>query len=134
MIVQLSYIYVHILSIDWVTNVKCSAFHLGLETAKSLAKHGCEVILACRSSSRANEAIEEIKAIKATAIVEFVKLDLESLTSVKTCANEVLIKFRQVQMKTLCFIYIFLYIECVCTAPVRLLTLMYIYLLELWTT
>ncbi|XP_021949704.1 WW domain-containing oxidoreductase [Folsomia candida] len=74
-----------------ITGATCG---IGLETAKSLAKHGCEVILACRSSSRANEAIEEIKAIKATAIVEFVKLDLESLTSVKTCANEVLIKFR----------------------------------------
>lgn len=67
---------------------------LGLETAKSLAKHGCEVILACRNLAKAEQAKESIKALKPTAMVDIVELDLESLTSVKNCANEVLIKFR----------------------------------------
>lgn len=67
---------------------------LGFETAKSLAKQGCEVILACRDVLKAKKAVDNIKALKPTANVDFVQLNLESLISVKNFANEILIKYR----------------------------------------
>ncbi len=67
---------------------------IGLETAKTLAMHRCHVVLACRSKQRADEAVQYIKTAKATATVDVVELDLESLTSVKNCCNEFLIKYR----------------------------------------
>jgi len=49
--------------------------------------------MACRNYENTREQIDKIKGIKPTASVDFVHLDLESLQSVKNCANEVLIKY-----------------------------------------
>ncbi|XP_028397606.1 dehydrogenase/reductase SDR family member on chromosome X-like isoform X2 [Dendronephthya gigantea] len=56
---------------------------IGYETAKSLCKLGAHVIMACRSSVSANLAIEKIKKEIPNAQVEFIKLDLSRLSSVR---------------------------------------------------
>jgi len=61
---------------------------LGKSTAKILALNGAEVILACRSKSKCDEAVAEIKQINKNARVEPMVLDLGSLASVKSFANE----------------------------------------------
>lgn len=43
---------------------------------------------------RAAEAMNKIKEEKPTAILEFVQVDLNSLESVKNCANEILMKYQ----------------------------------------
>ncbi|XP_066570153.1 WW domain-containing oxidoreductase [Amia ocellicauda] len=56
---------------------------IGYETAKSFALHGAHVILACRNSTRATEAVSSITAEWHKAKVEAMTLDLASLHSVK---------------------------------------------------
>lgn len=57
---------------------------IGFETTRSLARHGCTVVLACRNLAAAEEAINQIKEDKPAAgdncIAIF--LDLTSLSSV----------------------------------------------------
>lgn len=57
---------------------------IGFETAKSLAKHGCTVIMACRNLAAAEEAINQIKEDKPAAGDNCIAiyLDLTSLSSV----------------------------------------------------
>ncbi|XP_070616532.1 WW domain-containing oxidoreductase isoform X5 [Erythrolamprus reginae] len=55
---------------------------IGLETAKSFALHGAHVILACRNTSRADEAVRQILKEWHKAKVEAISLDLASLKSV----------------------------------------------------
>ncbi|ODN00385.1 WW domain-containing oxidoreductase [Orchesella cincta] len=71
---------------------------IGYETARSLALHGCEVIFACRNIDRAAEAMNKIKEEKPTAVLEFVQLDLNSLQSVKNCANELMMKYQSLDI------------------------------------
>ncbi len=63
---------------------------IGKETAVDLARRGARVVLACRSQTRAEPAIEEIKRRSGNEKVVFRKLDLSSLDSVKTFASEFL--------------------------------------------
>ena len=56
---------------------------IGYETAKALCKLGAHVIMACRSSVSANLAVEKIKKEIPDAKVEFIKLDLSRLSSIK---------------------------------------------------
>ncbi|XP_046672026.1 WW domain-containing oxidoreductase isoform X1 [Homalodisca vitripennis] len=67
-----------------VTGANCG---IGYETARALARHGCHVVLACRSLTRAQEAIERIQAERPQAICTSQRLDLKSLKSVKEFAN-----------------------------------------------
>lgn len=64
---------------------------IGFETARSLALHGCEVIMAGRNKKVTEEAIERIAVEKpvAGAKCRFVKLDLASLRSVKEFIDEI---------------------------------------------
>uniref|UniRef100_A0A8C6XQ18 WW domain-containing oxidoreductase n=1 Tax=Naja naja TaxID=35670 RepID=A0A8C6XQ18_NAJNA len=55
---------------------------IGFETAKSFALHGAHVILACRNTSRADEAVRQILKEWHKAKVEAITLDLASLQSV----------------------------------------------------
>lgn len=67
---------------------------LGLETARLLARHGGDVILACRNPQRGAEAVDEVKkTAKPGARVELVSLDLASLDSVEKCAAEITERF-----------------------------------------
>lgn len=56
---------------------------LGLETSRELARHGAHVILACRTASKAEAAMEDIKSDQPNAKLTFLPLDLSSLESVK---------------------------------------------------
>ena len=62
---------------------------IGYDTARVLAERGANVLLGCRSEEKANEAIDQIKSIKADAKIKWVSLDLSSLKSIKKAADEV---------------------------------------------
>ena len=62
---------------------------IGLETARVLARHGAEVILACRNLDRAKRAADLIRAENGGASVATVRLDLASLASVRHAAEEI---------------------------------------------
>lgn len=58
---------------------------IGFETARSLALHGCDVIMACRNQKATEEAIVKIAKEKPAAgkRCRFMKMDLSSLKSVQ---------------------------------------------------
>ena len=60
---------------------------IGYRTALELARKGAAVILACRSLARGADARERLRAEVPGAPVEFVVLDLSSLTSVRAFAS-----------------------------------------------
>ncbi len=61
---------------------------LGLESAKVLAARGAQVVMACRSLDRAGEAIAAITREHPEAKLEARQLDLASLASVRSFADE----------------------------------------------
>jgi NAD(P)-dependent dehydrogenase (short-subunit alcohol dehydrogenase family) len=67
---------------------------LGVETARSLAAHGAQVVGAARDLTKAKAATEEVsKDAKAHGgSFEMVELDLGSLKSVRACADKLLAK------------------------------------------
>ncbi|CAG7822358.1 unnamed protein product [Allacma fusca] len=71
---------------------------IGFETARELVKHGCEVIIAGRNQMTCEEAISKIKKERPTGVCSFVYLDLNSLHSVKNCANEIRLKYDNIDM------------------------------------
>lgn len=65
---------------------------IGLTTSIALSNAGAKVIMACRTEAKAQSAIDQIKAGNPKAQVEFLKLDLCDLKSVKAAAETVLQK------------------------------------------
>jgi NAD(P)-dependent dehydrogenase (short-subunit alcohol dehydrogenase family) len=64
---------------------------LGLETARSLAAHGAQVIGTARDLSKAQGATEQVRSRAARAgSLQLVQLDLASLESVRRCADGLL--------------------------------------------
>lgn len=66
----------------------------GYETAKSLAFHGCTVVMACRNIKKAEEAIQRIKSERENALCETLEMDLSSLHSVRNAAEKFKQKYR----------------------------------------
>lgn len=64
---------------------------LGVETVRSLAAHGASVVGTARDLEKARRALEGVfpQAAK-SAVIDLVELDLASLKSVRTAANELL--------------------------------------------
>ena len=60
---------------------------LGLETSRWLAASGARVIMTCRSQSKADTAMADIRNSHAQANLDFVALDLSSLDSVRSAAT-----------------------------------------------
>lgn len=60
---------------------------IGLETARVLAQRGAQVTLACRNKEKGEAACADILQSASQAAVEFQPLDLASLESVKTFAE-----------------------------------------------
>ncbi|MCA9646196.1 MAG: SDR family oxidoreductase [Myxococcales bacterium] len=60
---------------------------IGFETARVLGAHGARVVLACRNTAKAEEALGRIKSQHREAQVEVLTLDLSSLESVKDFAQ-----------------------------------------------
>ncbi|XP_050463823.1 WW domain-containing oxidoreductase-like isoform X2 [Cataglyphis hispanica] len=71
---------------------------IGYETARSLALHGCEVILACRNIEKANEAIKRIQQEKETANCVALEMDLASLRSVREAVEQFKQKFKSLHL------------------------------------
>ncbi len=65
---------------------------LGLASAKALAGSGAHVVMAARNQAKAAEAHAEILAAHPAASLEIVELDLGSLASVKTAADQIAAK------------------------------------------
>src|ERR1700721_2368159 len=67
---------------------------LGVETARSLAAHGAQVVGAARDLNKAKAATEQVRKEGAThgGSLELVELDLGNLKSVRACADELLAK------------------------------------------
>jgi NAD(P)-dependent dehydrogenase (short-subunit alcohol dehydrogenase family) len=67
---------------------------LGVETARSLAAHGANVIGAARDLSKANAATSKVRSDAAASGGSFqlVELDLANLKSVRVCADRLLAK------------------------------------------
>ena len=62
---------------------------LGVETARSLAAHGAQVIGAARDLAKAENATAKVRkdALAGGGSFELIELDLASLKSVRTCAD-----------------------------------------------
>ncbi|XP_011697335.1 PREDICTED: WW domain-containing oxidoreductase isoform X2 [Wasmannia auropunctata] len=71
---------------------------IGFETARSLALHGCDVILACRDVEKANEAIKLIQQEKESANCVALKMDLSSLSSVREAVEQFKQKFKSLHI------------------------------------
>jgi NAD(P)-dependent dehydrogenase (short-subunit alcohol dehydrogenase family) len=67
---------------------------LGVETARSLAAHGAQVVGAARDLKKANAATDQVRkdAAASGGSFELIALDLASLTSVRECADALLKK------------------------------------------
>lgn len=73
----------------------CSA-GIGLETAKSLAFYGCEIIFACRNRKSAVEAIDSISNEQKGLKLNFMLLDLASLRSCKKFCEDVKLRYKHI--------------------------------------
>src|SRR3954466_3464505 len=62
---------------------------LGFETTKALAGAGAHVILACRNTRKGEQAAGEIRADNRDAAIDIAELDLASLESVRSFADQV---------------------------------------------
>ncbi len=62
---------------------------LGVETARALASHGADVVLAVRDLAKGARATEEVRA-QAKGSVDLIELDLASLASVRAAADKLL--------------------------------------------
>src|SRR5579862_8010493 len=67
---------------------------LGVETARSLAAHGAQVVGAARDLTKAKAATEQVRRDAAAngGNFELIELDLASLNSVRACADQLLAK------------------------------------------
>jgi retinol dehydrogenase 12 len=65
---------------------------IGRVTARELARHGMHVVVAARSEEKGREAVAAIRAETGSHSVEFLRLDLGSLASVRASAREFLAK------------------------------------------
>ncbi|MGA7291550.1 MAG: SDR family NAD(P)-dependent oxidoreductase [Terriglobales bacterium] len=67
---------------------------LGVETARSLAAHGAQVVGAARDLNKAKAATEQVRKDAAAngGSLELVELDLANLKSVRACADKLLAK------------------------------------------
>src|SRR6476469_5015102 len=61
---------------------------LGLCSARALARHGAEVVLACRSPERGKAALDDVRAVASGSEPRLLELDLADLGSVERAADE----------------------------------------------
>lgn len=66
---------------------------IGHEVAKTLARQGAGVILACRTMKKATDAVQAITNEKSMAKCHPMQVDLTSLRSVKALAEDVVASF-----------------------------------------
>lgn len=71
---------------------------IGLATARILAGHGAQVVLACRDTSRGANARDSIRARHPDAAVEAMQLDLASLDSIRAFCDAVRQQHRRLDL------------------------------------
>ena len=71
---------------------------LGWHTARGLAQAGATVIMACRNPQKAETAMAELQQQLPEAQLEFLRLDLASLASVESAAEELRQRHRQLDL------------------------------------
>ncbi|XP_017777578.1 PREDICTED: retinol dehydrogenase 11-like [Nicrophorus vespilloides] len=72
---------------------------IGYETTKELSRRGARVILACRSSEKADEAMNNIKKeLNMNPKLEFIELDLSCFQSIHSFTQEVMKKYKRIDM------------------------------------
>lgn len=71
---------------------------LGRASAHALAAHGATLVLAARSEARTQPVLDEIRRAHPAAQVEFLRLDLASLASVRAAAERVLASGRRLDV------------------------------------
>ena len=69
---------------------------IGLETAKSLAFHGCEIIFACRNSKIAAQAIESLDNEQKGLKLSYFHLDLASLRSCSDFCKNIKLRYKHI--------------------------------------
>lgn len=69
---------------------------IGLETARSLAFFGCEIVMANRNEKATMEAIEQIVSEKNDVKLKFIKVDLSSLRSCLSFCDEVKSQYQHI--------------------------------------
>jgi NAD(P)-dependent dehydrogenase (short-subunit alcohol dehydrogenase family) len=63
---------------------------LGLETTRLLASRGAHVIMACRTRAKAEAALQDVRDQLPKASVEFIRLDLSELASIRAFGEAVM--------------------------------------------
>jgi len=71
---------------------------IGKETARVLAGMGATVILACRDATKTQKVVEELKEDTKNNNIEFVKLDLSDLKSIKEFSEEFRRKYNKLNI------------------------------------
>lgn len=71
---------------------------LGFQTTLELARHGAQVVLACRDRSKAETAMQQIKAQVPNAQLDFMPLDLADLESVTAFASAFKARYTQLNL------------------------------------
>jgi NAD(P)-dependent dehydrogenase (short-subunit alcohol dehydrogenase family) len=66
---------------------------IGKETAVGLARMGATVVMTARDPKRGAEALTDVRDRSGSTDVELLSLDLADLTSVRTCADELLERY-----------------------------------------
>ncbi len=66
---------------------------IGKAAAIQMAREGYHVVMACRSQSRGDKALEEVKELSGSSDVEVMLLDLSLIESTKSFAHEIIAKF-----------------------------------------
>ncbi len=66
---------------------------IGKETAVGLAGMGATVVMTARDAGRGAEALADVRSRSGSTDVELLALDLADLTSVRTCADELLDRY-----------------------------------------
>ncbi|XP_033229250.1 WW domain-containing oxidoreductase isoform X2 [Belonocnema kinseyi] len=71
---------------------------IGFETARSLALHGCRVVLACRDIEKAQKAARKIEAERENVSCDVLHLDLCSLRQVQIAAESFKQKYKNLHI------------------------------------
>jgi retinol dehydrogenase 12 len=62
---------------------------IGKETARALAARGAAITMACRSESKTQPVIDELRRSTGNDAIDFAALDLADLASVRSCAQRI---------------------------------------------
>ena len=71
-------------------DIRYSTGSIGKEIARALAARGCNIVLACRNTARAEELRRELLAVAGCGDVIVAKVSLDSLDSISDFCNRII--------------------------------------------